>query len=80
MLLTRLGRVLSEHPPSSPCNDVVALLEALSSLQVRISTSLSPARILPAHVCLLQAGGSQGSGQQTAQDAARYGTDPEMRT
>ena len=36
MLLTRLGRILSESPPSGPRDEVVALVESLSSLQVQI--------------------------------------------
>ena len=36
LLLTRLGRLLAEHPPSGPQDEVVSVLEALSSLQVRM--------------------------------------------
>jgi hypothetical protein len=36
LLLTRLGRLLAEHPPSGPRDEVVSLLEALSSLEVRM--------------------------------------------
>jgi len=38
MLLTRVGRILSEQPPSGPRGEVVALVESLSSLQVLISS------------------------------------------
>ncbi len=35
MLLTRLGRILNEQPPSGPRNEVVALVESLSRLEVQ---------------------------------------------
>ena len=34
LVLTRLGRLLAEHSPSGPQDEVVSLLQALSSLQV----------------------------------------------